>query len=107
MGAIGFAVFVWMLVRIFRMISDAHMRERDPVLRGFLLGFLGAYIALLIHAAAATSLTTVRTMEPLMFGLGLAAYLYNHPPAPVPRHAKSRREESRSDGRAMAAPTGA
>lgn len=66
-GTFGFAMFVWLLVSLFRVAKDHYRRTADPLLQGVALGFLAGHIGLLTHAIGANSFIIVRIMEPYWF----------------------------------------
>jgi hypothetical protein len=79
MGLIGFAIFLWAMVRIGRMSYTLYRtRERDTFGHAFSVGFLLAFVGILVHAVAATSFTSIRSMEGFIILCGLMACLHHH-----------------------------
>lgn len=70
-GVVGMAAFVWLLVAVGMLIR----RELGQSGRRQYLawGLAAAFAALLVQATVAVSFTTIRTMEPFWFALGLLA----------------------------------
>lgn len=66
-GILGFAMFLWIVITLFRFAKNHYQRATDPLLKGVSLGFLVGHIALLTHAIGANSFIIVRIMEPYWF----------------------------------------
>lgn len=66
-GTLGFAMFLWIVISLFRFAKNHYQRATDPLLKGVSLGFLAGHIALLTHAIGANSFIIVRIMEPYWF----------------------------------------
>lgn len=76
-GFIGLIFFLAMLWRMLRVGLDTYHGTRDPLYKGFSLGYAGALVSLTIHSWGSASLTTIRTMEPLMFATGIMGAIYH------------------------------
>jgi len=66
-GAFGFAMFLWLLISVFRLARRHYQQAKDPLMKGVSLGFLLGHIAILTHAMGANSFIIVRIMEPYWF----------------------------------------
>ena len=66
-GTLGLAMFLWIVITLFRVAKDHYKRATDPLLKGVSLGFLAGHIGLLTHAIGANSFIIVRIMEPYWF----------------------------------------
>lgn len=66
-GTVGFVMFLWIIISLFRFARDHYKRATDPLLRGVSLGFLAGHLAILTHALGANSFIIVRIMEPYWF----------------------------------------
>ncbi len=84
-GVLGVALFAWVLIRLGRMANRAHdALPNDTFLKGTLAGYLMAYVAMLIHAVAATSFSAIRIEEAFMILTALANVVANRPGEPRP-----------------------
>lgn len=70
-GLLGFAVFIWWLVSIGKHVWRLKRVPGMPQLLG--LGLAAGFVGLLIQGTVGASFTTIRTMEPFWFLLGLVA----------------------------------
>ncbi len=66
-GIIGFLVFIWLLIVIFRFSLHTFNNMEDDWTHGLSLGFLAGFIGLLVHAFSANTFIIVRIMEPFWF----------------------------------------
>ncbi|HOW42464.1 MAG TPA: O-antigen ligase family protein [Candidatus Omnitrophota bacterium] len=67
-GALGFLVFIWLLVRIFHAARRSFVGSKDDLFaRAVSLGFLVGFLALLIHSLSAATFILIRVMEPFWF----------------------------------------
>ncbi len=66
-GAFGFAMFLWLMISVFRLARRHYQQAKDPLMKGVSLGFLSGHIAILTHAIGANSFIIVRIMEPYWF----------------------------------------
>ncbi|MCK5305921.1 MAG: O-antigen ligase family protein [Candidatus Omnitrophica bacterium] len=66
-GVVGFFIFVWLMVTIFRHGLYVFNNTEDDWARGLTLGFLAGFVGLLIHAFSASTFIIVRIMEPFWF----------------------------------------
>lgn len=66
-GIIGFWVFIWLIMTIFRYSLQTFNNIEDDWARGLTLGFLAGFVGLLIHSFAANTFIIVRIMEPFWF----------------------------------------
>jgi hypothetical protein len=69
-GALGLVFFAWLLAGIWRQIARLHTAERFA--RALGVGLTAGFVGLLIQGFVAASFSTIRTMEPFWFLLGLA-----------------------------------
>lgn len=69
-GATGFAVFCWWLFGIGRLVRQS-MRFSSGLTQCLATGLAAGFVGLLIQGLVAASFTTIRTMEPFWFLLGL------------------------------------
>jgi len=69
-GVIGFSAFVWLLITLYR---EARKRlrlidpKKNPEQHALIVGFLGGFVGLLVHAIGANTFIIVRVMEPFWF----------------------------------------
>jgi len=78
MGVLGVGLFAWVLIRLGRMANRTHdALPNDTFLKGTLAGYMMAYIAMLIHAVAATSFSAIRIEEGFMILTALANVVAN------------------------------
>lgn len=66
-GAFGLAMFLWLVISVFRFARRHYQQAKDPLMKGVSLGFLLGHIAILTHAIGANSYIIVRIMEPYWF----------------------------------------
>ncbi len=66
-GIIGFGLFLWLLARLWKTLSQASRALAGTFPGVLAIGALGALVALLVQGWAATSFATIRTMEPWWF----------------------------------------
>ena len=66
-GIVGFLIFIWLMVAIFRCGFYAFNNIEDDWERGLALGFLAGFIGLLIHSFSANTFIIIRIMEPFWF----------------------------------------
>ncbi|MFP4029198.1 MAG: O-antigen ligase family protein [Candidatus Brocadiia bacterium] len=71
-GLAGLLTFIWIQISAFRLCLE-ESREEDSPVQGLALGFMGAQVALWVHAFTASNFYTIRTTEPFFFMLGLVA----------------------------------
>lgn len=75
-GLLGLGFFAWILARLGRAAWATHgALPPRTFARGYAAGFLIGLFAMLVHAVGATSFTSIRTMESLMFWAGLLVAL--------------------------------
>ena len=76
-GVVGLFVFLWLLYSKWGIVRRLRRLRGDPLARALATGLTGSLLALMLQALVATSFTTIRTMEPLFFllGLGYAVFL--------------------------------
>ena len=71
-GLLGFAVFMWLVVALFKVASRAYLACRDDeFLGGLATGYYAGYIALLVHAVGSNTFIILRIMEPFWLYTGL------------------------------------
>lgn len=75
-GLLGFALWVWIFRRLFRMSRWLFEFLEGGILKGFLLGFRAGLLGIAIHGLGAITLYIVRIMEPFWFVSGLVVSLY-------------------------------
>lgn len=66
-GIIGFLIFIWLMIAIFRHSFHTFNNIEDDWAKGLTLGFLAGFIGLLIHSFSANTFIIVRIMEPFWF----------------------------------------
>ena len=66
-GIIGFWIFIWLIITIFRYTFHIFNNIKDDWAQGLTLGFLAGFIGLLIHSFSANTFIIVRIMEPFWF----------------------------------------
>ena len=66
-GIIGFISFCILIGTAWRMALRAHRSCEDPLFQGIVLGYLGGFAGLLVHALGANTFIIVRIMEPFWF----------------------------------------
>ncbi len=85
-GALGLAVFLWLVWAVLRSSLGAFRALKEPTDRGLALGFLAGTAGLLTHALGANTFIIVRIMEPFWFFAGIVTMLPMFQPAgPVNR----------------------
>jgi hypothetical protein len=70
-GLIGFAAFLWWLVAIARQVK--RLQSTKGFAHLLAVGLAAGFVGLLIQGLVAASFTTIRTMEPFWFLLGMVA----------------------------------
>jgi O-antigen ligase len=79
LGFLGLAVFLWFLYKLGRQAFHVCGRVRhDWLIRGYTVGFLIAFLSILVHALGATSFTSIRTMEIFMVLTALFVSIANN-----------------------------
>lgn len=69
-GAFGFVIFIWMLVRLFKMAKeslDVAFAKRDEFSIGLCAGFLSGFIGLLFNGIGTNIFIIIRVVEPFWF----------------------------------------
>jgi O-antigen ligase len=66
-GLLGLAAFLFLLGSTFRNALRTYRSVSDPLFSGIALGYLGAFVGLLIHCIGANTFIIVRIMEPFWF----------------------------------------
>lgn len=67
-GTIGFLIFIWLMVRIFKAGWRCYITSEDNnFAKGLSLGFLGGFIGLLFHGVTVETFILIRIMEPFWF----------------------------------------
>jgi hypothetical protein len=59
--------FLILLGAVFRNALKTYRSSADPLFSGIALGYLGAFVGLLVHAVGANTFIIVRIMEPFWF----------------------------------------
>ena len=75
-GLVGLGFFLWLLFRMGGIIRALNRAGRDETCRVLGVALLGGFVGLLIQGTVAPAFTTVRTMEPFWFLLGLGWVAY-------------------------------
>jgi O-antigen ligase len=75
-GAIGSALFIWILIRIFKCAWYVLHHATSWMHRALALGYLAAFIGVIVHSLGAITFYIVRIMEPFWFFTALVVYLY-------------------------------
>jgi len=75
-GGIGTALFIWILVRIFRCVWYLFKHSEFWFYRALALGYLAGYVGILVHSFGTITFYVVRIMEPFWFLTGIMVYLY-------------------------------
>lgn len=70
-GYIGIMAFFFLLFSIFREARNTYMTTSDPLYKGVCLGFLGAFVGMLVHSLGANTFIIIRIMEPFWLWVGL------------------------------------
>ena len=79
LGLLGLAFFLWALFVTGRTAYALYRSQaRDSFGHAFSVGFLIAFVGILVHAVAATSFTSIRSMEGFVILCGLMACLHHH-----------------------------
>ena len=66
------ALLGWLLIRLFRISNRGYdSLPTGGFHKGFAAGYWIAFVTMIIHASAATSFTSIRTMEAFMLFTGL------------------------------------
>lgn len=80
-GLAGLALFGWILVRLGRLANRTYDRLPSRTFeRGYLAGYLMAFMAITIHGVAATTFSAIRTEETFMVLSGLMTVIANRSP---------------------------
>ena len=66
-GIVGFLIFIWLMITIFRRNLYILNSIEDDWMRGLTLGYLAGFIGLLFHSFSANTFIIVRIMEPFWF----------------------------------------
>jgi O-antigen ligase len=74
-GAVGFALFVWIRWRLLAITVKTFRTAQDPLAKGLSLGFLAGFVGLLVHALAGNIFIIVRIMEPFWFVAAIVTVL--------------------------------
>jgi len=62
-GAVGFVVFMYLVISIFKLAIQTSRQLLTPYYKGLVAGFMAGYIGLLFHAIGANTFIIVRIME--------------------------------------------
>ncbi len=88
-GLLGFAVFLWILVRLGRAADRLHQTLPSLTIeKGYAAGYWIAFWTFLVHAVGSTSFTAIRTMESFMVLSGLFAALHHRAAEWLPEYAR-------------------
>ncbi|UCC94342.1 MAG: O-antigen ligase family protein [Candidatus Omnitrophota bacterium] len=66
-GIIGFSIFIWLIITIFKHSLKIFSNIDDDWAKGLALGFLAGFIGLVIQSFVANTFIIVRIMEPFWF----------------------------------------
>lgn len=75
-GLLGFALWVWIFTRLFRISKWLFHSLEGGAMKGFVLGYRAGLVAILTHGFGAITFYIVRIMEPFWFISGLVMSLY-------------------------------
>jgi hypothetical protein len=77
-GIVGVLLFGWVLLRLGRLANRTYnLLPNGTFPKGYLAGYLMAFLAMLIHSVAATTYSAIRTEETFMVMTGLMTALAN------------------------------
>jgi len=83
MGLLGVLLFGWVLLRIGRLANRTYDGLQDYTFpRGFVAGYMMAFVLMIIHSIAATTFSAIRTEESFMFLTGLMTVIANQRETP-------------------------
>ncbi len=66
-GLIGLFLFFYLLYAIYKAAREGYAQTTDPLFKGFLLGYLAGFWAMIAHGIGANTFIIVRIMEPFWF----------------------------------------
>jgi hypothetical protein len=66
-GLIGLSLFLYLLYAVYRSAKERYLQTADPLFKGFLLGYLAGFWAMVVHGIGANTFIIVRIMEPFWF----------------------------------------
>ncbi|HEV3028887.1 MAG TPA: O-antigen ligase family protein [Planctomycetota bacterium] len=79
MGVIGVLLFLWLLIRLGRLANKTYdLLEENTFPRGYVAGYMMAFVAMIIHSIAATTFSAIRTEEAFMILTGLMTVIANN-----------------------------
>lgn len=93
-GILGVWAFCWIVVRTIRMAWYVHTRSEDWLYRAFALGYLVAFVGLLVHSMGTITFYIVRIMEPFWFFTGVLAFAYRQTRSQEVAHVQERTTET-------------
>ncbi|MFC1882861.1 O-antigen ligase family protein [Thermodesulfobacteriota bacterium] len=70
-GILGFTAFCYLLFSIFKVTLNNLKKLKTPYFQGLGIGFLAAFVGLVVHALGANTFIIVRIMEPFWFFAGI------------------------------------
>ena len=70
-GLLGFIAFMYLLFSIFKVTLNNLKKLETPYFQGLGIGFLAAFVGLVVHAVGANTFIIVRIMEPFWFFAGI------------------------------------
>ena len=70
-GILGFIAFCYLLFSIFKVTLNNLKELKTPFFQGIGIGFLAAFVGLIVHAIGANTFIIVRIMEPFWFFAGI------------------------------------
>jgi hypothetical protein len=76
MGIVGFSVFIWLLVDVYRLLLKTKCLAIPESFRGLIVGFQAAFWGVIMHAMTANSFIIIRIAEPFWFFSGLITVVY-------------------------------
>jgi O-antigen ligase len=82
-GIVGFWIFIWLMILIFRASLRFYRTAQDDWERGLALGFLAGFIGLQMHGFSAATFIIVRIMEPFWFVAAIVMMLLELREAPL------------------------
>jgi len=69
-GLVGLILFIWIFVRLFKMVKDVldvDLVKNDRFSIGLTVGFLAGFVGLMVHAISTNTFIIIRIMEPFWF----------------------------------------